>query len=205
MLEDMHDYYFSGIQFEAEEKTSFNEYIENYFPISEWETLPSDRYQKQMRSLMKNNTVKEVGAGIEKQKLGLSQSASPTERLMLAICAPDGQKQQVKSEDDLQKDLENLVLVTEICNGETSLDQQTAETLNASAWAMLLKKKPEYVKMCDTGKMSTADLMSILIQTPTIAKHLDVSRLTSMEWKQLVKNQVKLRPLAVKYQINQAS
>jgi hypothetical protein len=205
MLEDMYQRWFMNEKFFEEEKTGLDEYAGLFFPVPEWEKGSCDEYQKRIRAAAKNKSGEKVATHNTKAATGLNGISSAAEKMMIAIGTPDGQKPEVKSEDDLQKNMENIVLVTEVCNGETILDQQSAETLNASAWAMLLKIKPEYVKMCDTGKMSTADLMSIMIQVPTIAKHLDVSRLTSKDWEQLVKSQVKLRPLAVKHQINQAS
>lgn len=201
MLNDMHDYYFNisnvCYEYESEEQISLQEYDELFFPVPPWEKGSADDYQKKQRQARKAETPEEVTAEIEEEKTGLNKCQSPEERLLLTVFGRHWRKLKLRqSEESRQQDRENLEIVYKIRNGEAVLDQQAADKFNASAWAILLKNRPEYVKMCDTGKMPVAGLKLILIKVPKVAKYLDTSRLTGQEWIHLIKYQPRLRFLA---------
>ncbi len=209
MLNDMHDYYFNNsdvfYEYKAEEQLSLLEYDGLFAPVPPWENDSADDYQKKQRQARKVETPEEVTAEIEEEKTGLNKCQSPEERLLLTVFGRHWRKLKLRqSAESRQQDRENLELVYKIRNGEAALDQQTADKFNASAWAILLNSKPEYVKMCDTGKMPVAGLKLILIKVPKVAKYLDTSHLTGQEWIHLIKYQPRLRFLAKDRLTNQA-
>ncbi len=209
MLNDMH-YYDSSMsyinaRFPAEEQLSLQEYDGLFVPVPPWEKGSSDDYQKKQRQARKVETPEEVTAEIEEEKTGLNKCQSPEERLLLTVFGRHWRKLKLRqSEESRHQDRENLEIVYKIRNGEAVIDQQTADKFNASAWAILLKNRPEYVKMCDIGKMPVAGLKLILIKVPKVAKYLDTSRLTGQEWIHLIKYQPRLRFLAKNRLANQA-
>lgn len=209
MLNHMHHCYFINsddyYEYASEEQLSLQEYDELFVPVPPWEKGSADDYQKKQRQARKLETREEVAAEIEEAKTGLNKCKSPEERLLLTVFGRHWRKLKLRqSAESRQQDRENLELVYKIRKGEAALDQQTADKFNASAWAVLLNSKPEYVKMCDTGKMSIAGLKLILIKAPKVAKYLDTSRLTGQEWIHLIKYQPRLRFLAKKRLANQA-
>jgi len=202
MLNHMHHCYFINsddyYEYASEEQLSLQEYDELFVPVPPWEKGSADDYQKKQRQARKLETREEA-------KTGLNKCQSPEERLLLTVFGRHWRKLKLRqSAESRQQDRENFELVYKIRKGEAALDQQTADKFNASAWAVLLNSKPEYVKMCDTGKMSIAGLKLILIKAPKVAKYLDTSRLTGQEWIHLIKYQPKLRFLAKKRLANQA-